>query len=128
MRLVWRRVALLEPMGEGCEKSRIAAGEPNRAANKSPTDPARHCGSFHVRLEDRLSIRQPHFIILFQAQENTPQGGRPVGRADHKGVDSDDHRCRLSRGTGQQASARRLPVSPKLAGRVCVSLKIRRRP
>ena len=51
-------------------------------------------------VEDRFGVGQPDRIILLEARENTPQGGGPVGCADHEGMDSDDHRRCRSRGIG----------------------------
>src|SRR5262252_3056256 len=52
------------------------------------------------RLENGVGVRQPDLIILLETRENAPQGGSPVGRPDHKGMDSNDHRRRLARGVG----------------------------
>src|SRR6516225_7943116 len=57
--------------------------------------------SFQVgRLENGVGVRQPDLVILLETRENAPQGGSPVGRPDHKRMDSNDHRRRLARGVG----------------------------
>jgi hypothetical protein len=52
------------------------------------------------RLLDRVGVSQPDRVIHLEAQQNTSQRGRSVGRADDKGVDSDDDRRCLSRRVG----------------------------
>jgi hypothetical protein len=36
------------------------------------------------RLEGGVGVRQPDFVILLETRENPADGGRPVGRPDHR--------------------------------------------